>query len=244
MKYDLVLVIPTLNEEKNIYNISQRLKQINIKFCVIIVDDSNNNLTVRAVKKNFTNIKYFIIKNKKKSKFTMSSRYQAFNRGLKFACKNIKFDLLLDTDADVGSMIDYYKTALKIIKKSKIDFLINSKYHFKSNVVNRPFVRSSFSYLINIFLQLVFTFEIKDYTSLRYYSFNTCHFINKKFKSKYNSPIGNLELLIHLIKNNKKYQHIPLNYYENRIGNSSVNFNTIIKCSIDLFSLIINYKIK
>lgn len=244
MKYDLIIVIPTLNEEKNIYNISKKLRKIKLNFFVIIVDDSNNNLTIKAVKKNFKNIKYFIIKRSKKKKSKVSSRYLAFSRGLKFACAKMKFDLLLDTDVDIGSMIDYHNKAFKIVKKYNTNFLINSKYHIKSKVINRPINRSIFSFVINIFLKLIFSFKINDYTSIRYYSYDTCNFINKNFRSKYSSPIGNIELLLFLIKNNKSYKHIPMNYFENRIGNSTVNFSTIVRCSIDLITLIWKYKFK
>ena len=121
MKGKLSLVIPILNEEKNIIpltkKIIQNLKKINYE--IIFVDDGsidNSQLKLKALKKKY---KFFrpLLRNKKKD--LTQSCFDGIRRS--------KFANILIMDGDLQHDPKYIKKMFKIYEKFNLDIVIGSR---------------------------------------------------------------------------------------------------------------------
>jgi dolichol-phosphate mannosyltransferase len=146
----LSIIIPILNEEKNIKKLNlliyQNLK--NIKFEIIFVDDNskdNSKTTLNKICKDFKYTNY-IIRNNKKRDLTQS----CFNGIEKSKYKNI-----LIMDGDLQHNPKYIKKMLEIFSREKLDIIIGAR-NFKKKNKEISFIRNTASIiiqkLISIFL--------------------------------------------------------------------------------------------
>ena len=145
------IILPTLNEEKNILKIVRSIKK-NVKSLkneIIFVDDNSSDNTQREiikVKKNFKNIRCIFRKKRNLS--------TAFIEGLKISKGNLI--VLMDSDLQHDP---------KNIQKKNFDMIIGSRFlkgskNYKSSIKSwfRLFLSKSF---INIF-NLIFFSNISD----------------------------------------------------------------------------------
>ena len=121
MKGKLSLVIPILNEEKNIIPLTKKIIQNlkKIKYEIIFVDDSsidNSQLKLKVLKKKY---KFFrpILRNKKKD------LTQSCFDGIRIS----KFENILVMDGDLQHHPKYIKKMFKIFKKYELDVDIGSR---------------------------------------------------------------------------------------------------------------------
>jgi dolichol-phosphate mannosyltransferase len=121
MKGKLSLIIPILNEEKNIIPLTKRIIQNlkKIKYEIIFVDDGstdNSQLKLKVLKKKY---KFFrpILRNKKKD-LTQS----CFD-----GVRQSKFENILVMDGDLQHDPKYIKKMFKIYKKYNLDIVIGSR---------------------------------------------------------------------------------------------------------------------
>ncbi|MDC3031085.1 glycosyltransferase [Candidatus Pelagibacter sp.] len=237
IKTNFIILVPTLNEEKNIKRLYFEYKKLpkKLSYHLLFVDDSTNNLTKLEILKYFKKKCTIISSNKSKSK--TSSRFFAFSKGLKYAVKNFNFKYLLDTDVDLPSMIYNFRLLNDSFLNKKSNVVIFSKYHKNAIIKNRTISRRILSYIINFLLKLIYGYDIQDYTSCRAYDYKICKIIASK-KITFITPIGNIEILTFLKKLKVKINHIPFIYIDIRKGKSSVNFNTFIACFRDFLKLI------
>jgi dolichol-phosphate mannosyltransferase len=146
----LSIIIPILNEEKNIKKLNlliyQNLK--NIKFEIIFVDDNsmdNSKTTLNKICKDFKYTNY-IIRNNKKRDLTQS----CFNGIEKSKYKNI-----LIMDGDLQHNPKYIKKMVEIFSREKLDIIIGAR-NFKKKNKEISFIRNTASIiiqkLISIFL--------------------------------------------------------------------------------------------
>ena len=121
MKDKLSLIIPILNEEKNILPLTKKIIQNlkKIKYEIIFVDDGsidNSHLKLKALKKKY---KFFrpILRNKKKD--LTQSCFDGIRRS--------KFENILVMDGDLQHDPKYIKKMFKIYKKYDLDIVIGSR---------------------------------------------------------------------------------------------------------------------
>jgi len=117
----LSIIIPTLNEEKNIEELNALiyLNLKSIKFEIIFVDDNskdNSKSILKKISKQFKNTNYVIRKNKKD--LTQS----CFVGILKS-----KYENILIMDGDLQHHPKYIKRMLKIFNKKKLDIIIGAR---------------------------------------------------------------------------------------------------------------------
>ena len=117
----LSLVIPILNEEKNILPLTKKIIQNlkKIKYEIIFVDDGsidNSHLKLKALKKKY---KFFrpILRNKKKD--LTQSCFEGIRKS--------KFENILVMDGDLQHDPKYIKKMFKIYKKYDLDIVIGSR---------------------------------------------------------------------------------------------------------------------
>ena len=123
----ICVIIPTLNEEKNIEKIFIKIKKTKIKLDILFVDDNSKDKSQEIIiklSKEFKNVDYIFRKNK----IGIGSAH-------KDAIKNTyrqKYDLLITMDADGTHDPKYFK---KMISCAKInDYVITSRF-IKSDLI-------------------------------------------------------------------------------------------------------------
>ena len=120
----ICVIIPTLNEEKNIIKIFKKIKKTKIKLDILFIDDSSTDKTqliIRNLKKKYSFVSYIF----RKGKIGIGS---AHRDGIKYAYKK-KYDLLITMDADGTHNPKYFKTIIKNAKK--FDYVITSRFKKK-----------------------------------------------------------------------------------------------------------------
>ena len=151
----LSIIIPTINEEKNISITLTILSQIfkNIIFEIIIVDDQSTDKTVSEIKKfkNKSNLNIKILINK-------------YPKGLGYALllgynlSNKKFVMFLDADLSIKKD-DIYK----LYKSRKVNsIVVGSRYLKKSNIIGASKIKIFISKLLNKFISIIFQIPIFD----------------------------------------------------------------------------------
>ncbi len=117
-KYQVSIIIPARNEEENVSNcLKNILKQKNVTFEIILVDDNSSDETVKISKNLFDKYnfkKYTILKNKKLPK-RWNGKTWALNNGVKKALENKKNKYLLFLDADISIDPFLIENLLKVI---------------------------------------------------------------------------------------------------------------------------------
>lgn len=211
------IIIPTLNEEKNIFKLYTAIKK---KFkCksyeIIYVDDDSSDRTqskILSLKKHKKNVKFIFRKEKNLS--------TAFLDGVKIS--KGKYVVLMDADLqhspnDINKLYnEITKNNLDIVIGSR--FLKNSSNYSKSiKSIIRLFLSKIFISLINLLFGLNVTDPLAGF------------FISKKKSLKNNKHLykkGFKILLDYLIVNRKelKIKDIPIKVNKRLYGNSKLNF--------------------
>jgi len=221
------IVIPTINEEKNIGRTLKRIKSIKSsnKFEIIVVDDCSIDATEIEVKNFNKKLKIKFIKNKKKL-------------GLGYALK-IGYDLssndyVLFLDADLAVAKKYI---IKIIKlRAKNTIVVGSRFAKGSKVIGAPKIKIFFSKLLNKLIKFIFSIEINDISqSFRIISKN----IPLKNKN-YSHPGFFWETSISAKKLNYKIKEFPIIWRERTYGDTkNTNLKMIKSVLTSFFGLII-----
>lgn len=219
--FELSLVIPILNEEKNInlliHLIKKNLKLI--KYEIIFVDDNSSD-----------NSKKIILEFKKKNKFIKYFNRKKKNRDLSKSCSlgilKSKYENILIMDSDLQHHPKYIKRMIFKMIQKKSDFVISSrKFYDKSRVDGLHVVR----YISSIFLIFIFNLT-NDNKSLDPMS---GFFLFKKeifMKSKKKMFLRGYKILADLLSNSYrqiKIEHIYIDFYKRKSGQTKMNLNII-----------------
>ncbi len=220
------IVIPTINEEKNIFKTLTKLSNIKelSRAEVIIVDDNSEDKTLNIVEnfKKKMNIK--VVKNKKR----LGLGY-ALNRGFKIS-KN-PFVIFIDADLSIkkNDIIKLYNC------REQNSMIIGSRYLKNSRIFGANKIKVYLSFFLNYITSKIFKLPIIDLS-------HSFRIISKKIsiKSKNLSHPGFFwEFTINASRRNKKIKEIPISFYDRKYGiskNSSLRmFKSIV---ISYFNLV------
>ena len=225
----IIIVIPTYNEEKNIYKLTKELIKILPNTLIYVVDDTKNSSIGKVLSKN-KKIKYFLRKNKK-------GRGSAVLYGLKKSLRN-KNKIFIEMDADFSHRPKEIKKNLHIFKKKKLDLLVSSRYLPKSKIYNWSISRRIFSILANFLAKILLRVKVTDYTNgFRIYSRKSASLIVKKCGNIGDGFIVLSEILLTINSNGLKIDEVPSIFVNRKRGESSVNFLLIIQSLIGIFKL-------
>lgn len=232
---DIIIVIPTYNEEQNILKLIRYIKR-SVNAYIIIVDDSSNNHTKNLVSK-IENIFYFK-RNKK------LGRGSAVLFGLKKGLKiKKKINFFVEMDADLSHSPSELKRNINYFKNNSLDLLIASRYLKHSSIINWPISRRIFSYLSNFLARILLRIPVSDYTNgFRIYSKQATEVITKKAGNIGDGFIILSEILLILHNNNFKIADIKSKFVNRVRGNSSINFKLIKESFVGLIKLFLNKK--
>jgi dolichol-phosphate mannosyltransferase len=231
MKPQVSIIIPTLNEEKNIFKLYYKIKKDlkNKSYEIIFVDDKSSDNTKRRIlnlKKQYLNVHAIFRKERNLS--------TAFLDGARIA--QGKFTVLMDSDLQ-HSPVDINKM-LYLINNSNYDFVIGSRF-LKNSTYETITILSIIRILLSKFMVLLinFFFKIKIKDPLSGF------FICKKESLKNNKKLykkGFKILLDYLIiKKTLKIKEISITMKKRMHGKSKLNvkiiFEFIKQCYFYLF---------
>jgi dolichol-phosphate mannosyltransferase len=228
----LSIIIPTINEEKNISITLSILSEIfkNIFFEIIIVDDKSSDKTVSEIKKfkNKSNLNIKILINK-------------YPRGLGNALllgynlSNQKFVMFLDADLSIKKD-DIYK----LYKSRKVNsIVVGSRYLKKSNIIGASRVKIFISKLLNKFISIIFQIPIFDIS-------HSFRIISKKINlnsTNLTHPGFFWETTLNAVISGFKIEEIPITFIDRRFGLSKNHSIKLLKSSIiSIFNILIKNK--
>jgi len=231
-KTNKAIIIPTYNEHLNLKKLVQEINK-NVFALIVIVDDSENNLTKKLIKELKGCILYLHRKKKE-------GRGSAVLYGLKKALEYDNIFFFIEMDADLSHRPSELKEKLKIFKKRNFDLLISSRYLKKSKIINWPFHRRILSRFSNFLAKLLLKVPISDYTNgYRIYSKRAAKLIIKNC-GKIGDGFIILSEIVMVINNNRFLIGETSTVFVNRIrGKSNVNLNLLFESLIGLLKLYI-----
>jgi glycosyltransferase involved in cell wall biosynthesis len=218
MNSNLYIIVPTLNEEKNInkiYNfiLSLKLKkryQINYK--IIFSDDKSSDATRKIIKE--------IIKNNKNVKLVTPKKRLGLGHALNVGIKNLKKGYAIFIDSDVTITQSSFLNLVKNRKKNTM--IVGSRYLKESRGSNFK-TRIFLSKLINYLFAKFFNTKIIDLT----HSFRIFDLSVKLNSINLKHPGYFLEITINYLKNGN-LEEMPIIYADRIYGSSKINLLSII----------------
>ncbi len=221
------IIVPTLNESKNIEKFIKNLKKINFKYELIFVDDNSWDDTKKIIKKiKYKNIKFILRKNKTRD----------LSRSVMTGIEKSLYNHILVLDCDLQHDIQNANLMNKIIFKKKLDLVVGSRFLNTKYSGNLGFFRSLFSLFFITIINLLFQKKTTDPLS----GFFMC---KKKIilQNKKNYFLKGYKILFDILYNsqeNLKMCDVQINFQKRKSGTSKLNLR-IVKIFVNqlLFSL-------
>jgi len=215
----IIFIIPTLNEEGNIYRLIKRIKKIISNCQILIIDDNSTDSTRKEIEAAFK--KYQI-------KYILRSRRMgigsAHKIGIKYAYKH-KFKFALTLDADGTHDPKYIKKMLKVAKEN-CDLVITNRFLSKNSLSDWPLHRKILThlrhYLINFLLQLKFDTS----GAFRVYKLQNIK-LKDILSAKHNGYSFFWESIFLLNKNKYTINEIKINLPARKLGSSKMKISDI-----------------
>ncbi len=157
---ELSIVIPILNEAKNINQLIPEINKIKKKIrlnrleVLLIDDNSHDNIknVVTRLKKKYSYLKLFIRKNKKKD--LSKSCIEGFNK--------TKYKNILVMDGDLQHPPQYIEKMYSVFINQKCDFVIGSRDLLKRKNYGLSQIRRLFSIILIIMINFLLGNKTKD----------------------------------------------------------------------------------
>ena len=222
-----LLIIPTLNERKNITSLLKKIKKIDQKLNILFVDDNSTDGTRNEI--------LFLKKKNKRIHYIFRPRKlgigSAHKDGLKFGYKK-KYKIILTMDADGTHNPKYLKKLIQY--SSKYDLISTNRFVKKNSLIEWPIQRRFLTKvrynLINILLNISYD------SSGAYRCYNA-----KKIKlsdiliAKNNGYSFFWESLYLLNKKKYSIKEIPIYLPYRKVGSSKMTMRDIIGSLLYLF---------
>ncbi len=227
---NLIIIIPTFNEEKNILKLTNSIHKL-IPYCKILIIDDTKNSKIHKIYKNKGKIKFIVRKNQK-------GRGSAVLFGLKKAIQDKNNHIFVEMDADFSHKPSELNRNISFFLRNSCDLLIASRYLPKSKIYNWSIQRRIFSKLANLLAKIFLQIKISDYTNgFRIYSKKAVKTIIKDCGNIGDGFIVLSEILLKIHESKLKIMEVD-SIFTNRIrGESSVNFILILQSFIGLMKL-------
>ncbi len=235
--FDFVILIPIYNDSDKISSLKREIDNYlsSFNFFICFVDDSEDDKTSLEIKKYFHENVQILKRNKEE---TYSTRFSASIFGFKWIVKNINSEYIVEIDSDLAHHPKDIFKGIELLRSGDCDLVIGSKYLKKSVVKNRNLFRRFISKFITLLCKLIFSGKISDYTNtFRFYNYELVNnFIKEEIK--YKSPIGHLNNLLFILKNNYVIKEISTEYVDNNTE-SSVKMISMLRYLLELLHCIL-----
>jgi glycosyltransferase involved in cell wall biosynthesis len=223
-----LIIIPAYNEEANIVDTINSLKDIKIKgikLDYIVINDGSIDDTEETLINN--NIKHINL-------LCNLGIGGAVQTGYRYALYN-DYDIAIQFDGDGQHNPKYIKDFIKEIRDG-YDFVLGSRFINKTNTFKSTILRRVGSKFLSFLIKLCTGKTITDPTS----GFRACNKeVIKLFASDYPSDYPEPDTLVVLLKNNYKVLEIPVDMNKRKNGKSSLTSLTkpiyyMIKVSLSI----------
>lgn len=154
---NILVIIPTYNEEETIGKLIDDLFLLNLKLDILIVDDGTDSLPDIVEEKQKKHKNLFLHKRSKKA-----GRGTAVLYGLRFALEK-KYNFMVEMDADFSHQPSELPGLMNLAGQNTV--VIASRYDKGSRIENWSFRRRFFSSLANFYANLILGIGISDYTN-------------------------------------------------------------------------------
>jgi dolichol-phosphate mannosyltransferase len=230
-KKDILIILPTLNEENNIKKILNKFTVLKISFDVIIIDDGSADQTVtiiNSLKKKLKQKNINIIIKERKKRLGIGNAHKF---GLNYGFKN-DYQFALTMDSDLAHDPKYIPVILN--KMNKEDLVVGSRYLKKNSAKNWSLLRVFLSRSAHFFTKVLFKHEFDSTNSFRCYNLKTINkdFINFCKGNDYDFFFTSMAILN---KKNYKIKQFSMNVYGREYGHSKMNISHIIRSIVMIF---------
>ena len=229
---ELSIVIPILNEAKNINQLIPEInkikKKINLnRLEVLLIDDnSHDNIknVVTRLKKKYSYLKLFIRKNKKKD--LSKSCIEGFNK--------TKYKNILVMDGDLQHPPQYIEKMYNIFINQKCDFVIGSRDLLKRKNYGLSKIRRLFSIILILMINFLLGNKTKDPMS-GFFIFKK-EIYTKNRKKLFSLGYKILSDLIYSSKNDLKIKDVNIRFDRRISGKSKMNLSILLILIYFIFS--------
>lgn len=233
----ICLIVPTLNEEKNILLLFKKIKIQKIQLDLLFVDDNSSDKSqeiIISLKKKYRFVKYIFRKNK-------VGIGSAHRDGIKFCYKN-KYNIVITMDADGTHDPKLIKKMIKLTLNKKNQIISTNRFLNKNSLKNWSLWRKVLTYLR---YYLIILFLKTKYDSSGAYRCYNIDLINLKdiLKAKSDDYSFFWESLFFLSKKYNIYE-IPINLPARSAGQSKMKIKHIYQALIYLLKFFYLQKIK
>lgn len=219
------IVVPTLNENKNIYPFISSTKKLNFIFEVIFVDDSSTDNTTETIKR--------LIKYKKNYRIIIRKKNRDLSQSVLEGVKKAKFNIIIVMDVDLQHDMRFCNKLFEKFKKKKLDMVIGSRFLLNNFKANIGYFRS----IVSLFTILMINYFFKKKSTDPLSGF----FIFKKYlllDYKKNFFLKGYKILFDILYNGKKkifLEDISIIFRERKLEKSKFNFRIIFIFFIQIF---------
>lgn len=239
----VVIILPTYNEKENIEKIIPLLEEEifpkikNHEMSILVADDDSPDGTAEAVKQ--------LAKKYKNLDVSSGPRYglgAAYVRGMTYAIKKMKADVLFEMDADLQHDPEKIPEFLGKIEKG-YDMAIGNRYSDGGSIPeNWPIQRKAFSVIANIIIKTIFMkFSIHDWTG-GYRALKKEVFLKEKEElTQFRGYTFQVSFLHKAVRDGFKIGEVPFHFSDRTLGNSKIAPKEYI---VDLLRYIIGARIK
>lgn len=230
----ILLIIPAYNEEKNILNTVNQIRNYDSNLDYIVINDGSKDNTLQVLKDN--NLKHINL-------IANLGIGGAVQTGYKYALEN-DYDIAIQFDGDGQHDINYVKKLCEPLLNEKCDICIGSRYLDKTTSdFQSTFMRRLGKNIISIILRIGIKQKITDPTS----GFRAANReVIKIFAQEYPTDYPEPESLVTLKKENKQISEVPVSMNERKEGKSSINawksVNYMLKVSMAIIIDSLNKK--
>lgn len=240
MKNKLLIILPTLNEKKNIKKLLSKFLTLNILFDILIIDDGSEDNTISAAKSfvnNFKKKNIKIIFKLRKKRYGIGNAHKF---GIKYGYKN-DYKFVITMDSDLAHDPKYVPIIIKKMN-SNVDLVVGSKHLKKNLAKNWSFFRVFLSKSSYFFTKLLFNHKFDSTNSFRCYNLKSIdkNFIKFCKSDDYDFFFTSMAILTHYKYNIKQF---AMTIYGREDGNSKMLFFHIFKSVIMIFIIFIKIKL-
>jgi len=205
----ITVIVPAYNEaktiEKAVSSISQKLREMKVKYRIIIAEDGSTDGTY--------DIAQGIAKNDEHVKISHSNKKLGRGLALKNCNKLVKGKFVIYMDADLSTKLNSLDLMIKELEYN--DVVVGSRYIRGSKYKRSP-LRLLLSKVFNFIRMVLFPeLKIKD-CQCGFKGFKKSVFIELNKKTKSNGWFWDTELLIRADKEGIKIKEIPIMWKENK----------------------------
>jgi hypothetical protein len=211
-----LIFIPVFNNQKQIINVLEDLKSLELKSfqTILFIDNNSKDLTFDIIKKETFNYKFKtqLIKNKKNIGLGGS-----FKIAINYALNN-NFDYMFHYHGNNMNSINDLLRILKIAKYKNFDFYFGSRFEKGSKIINYFFFKKIGNLLFNLLYSIFLKKKITDLGGpINVYKIS--NFKDKLFENFSNDLTFQYYLLLYAVFFKKKYKFFPINIKINHKSN-------------------------